>query len=234
MTDEQFANLVHKLEIFARQKPDLYKFCVGTLAILGYAYIFGVVALLLGLIILICAAIFYMVIYGRVNGYLVGKVLGGAIAIPAVILWATIKALFVRFSVPQGLELTKKQVPKLFNLIDELRSALKCAPFHRVLIVGDFNDMVVQRPRFGIFCWQQNYLIICLPLMQSLTPMQFKAVLAHEFGHLSGNHSKFAAWVYRIRKTWWQLMETLTQSVDRSSGFIFEVFFNWYAPFFNA
>ena len=43
----------------------------------------------------------------------------------------------------------------------------------------------LQLPRLGIFGWYRNYLIIGMPLMKSLTCEQFKAVLAHEFGHLA-------------------------------------------------
>ncbi|MFB2980801.1 M48 family metallopeptidase [Microseira sp. BLCC-F43] len=100
-------------------------------------------------------------------------------------------------------------------------------------ILDEFNAAVVQRPRLGIFGWQQNYLLIGLPLMQALSQSQFRAVLAHELGHLSGNHSRFAGWIYRLGITWYQILERL-QREQGGSSFIFDGFFNWYAPFFNA
>lgn len=42
----------------------------------------------------------------------------------------------------------------------------------------------------------KNYLIIGLPLMQSLSTEQLTSVLAHEFGHLSKNHARAANWIY--------------------------------------
>jgi len=43
--------------------------------------------------------------------------------------------------------------------------------------------------------------------MLVLTKDQFLAVIAHELGHLSGHHSRFNAWIYRVRITWWRIME---------------------------
>ena len=44
MRQEQFDALVQRLENFARQQPGIYKLRVGLLAVLGYAYIFLVLA----------------------------------------------------------------------------------------------------------------------------------------------------------------------------------------------
>lgn len=93
--------------------------------------------------------------------------------------------------------------------------------------------LLSQVPRLGIFGWQQNYLIIGLPLMRSLTTEQFRAVLAHEFGHLSGNHGRFAGWIYRLRQTWVQLLVSLAHSGHRGV-YVFLWFFQWYAPYFAA
>jgi tetratricopeptide (TPR) repeat protein len=86
----------------------------------------------------------------------------------------------------------------------------------------------------GIFGWQQNYLLLGLPLMQSLSVEQLKAVLAHELGHLSGNHSRFGAWIYRIRKTWMQIYERLHQTDQQGAAVLFNRFVEWYWPAFNA
>jgi hypothetical protein len=58
-------------------------------------------------------------------------------------------------------------------------------------------------------------------------------VLAHEFGHLSGNHSRFAGRIYRLRTTWYRIMGAFEQSTDWGA-LLFRRFFDWYAPYFNA
>lgn len=226
MTNEEFDTLVKKLEDYAQQYPDNYKWRVGLLAALGYAYIFLVLAGLLGFLGLVVLLIYYS---GRINRGMVQLIM--LLLVPA---WMIMRSLWVSFPPPQGLKLQRQQVPKLFALIDELTKALKAPSFHHVLLTSEFNAAVVQIPRLGLLGWQQNYLILGLPLLQALSPRQFRAVLAHELGHLSGKHSSFAAWIYRLRRTWEQIWQQLQNSQHAGATVLFHGFFNWYSPFFNA
>ena len=69
--------------------------------------------------------------------------------------------------------------------------------------------------------------------MQSLSPEEFQAVIAHEFGHLSGAHGRFGAWIYRLRTGWARLLGAL-QAHNHWGAALFTRFFNWYAPLFGA
>lgn len=225
LSREQFDSLVTSLEEVARENPKAYRFRVGLLAALGYAYIFLVLLLVLSLVAGVVALIVYS---GRANIAVL------KIALPlAVFAFLIIRALWVRFEAPEGVPLERENAVPLFQAVDRLRDALKAPAFHRILLTSDFNAAVVQVPRLGIFGWQVNYLLIGLPLMQALSPDQLRSVLAHEFGHLSGAHGRFGGWIYRINKTWQQLMESLEQDNHWGSG-VFRAFFNWYAPYFAA
>lgn len=226
VTQQQFDALIQRLENVARRQPALYKLRVGLLALLGYAYIFSVLAGLLAVLALLVLAVFWS---GRINFYMVK--LGILILVPISII---LKSLWVRFPPPTGLELHRHQVPRLFQLIDKLTKALHAPRFHRILLTDDLNAGVFQRPRLGVFGWQQNYLLLGLPLMHALTPAQLSAVLAHELGHLSGNHSRFNGWIYRVRQTYFQILQSLQRSDGQGSSILFQGFFNWYAPFFSA
>ncbi|MCK4739516.1 MAG: M48 family metallopeptidase, partial [Deltaproteobacteria bacterium] len=96
-----------------------------------------------------------------------------------------------------------------------------------------FNAGVSQIPRLGIFGWHKNHLILGLPYMLLQSTEQFTAVLAHEYGHLSGSHGRFSAWIYRIRRTYFRILEAL-QIQDHWGSFLFKVFFNRYVPYFDA
>jgi len=226
LNQEEFDTFVKSLESFARQKPGTYKIRVGLLAVLGYAYIFLV---LLGLLAAFGLIVLIVVSSQRINAAIIK--IGILLLIPTIIV---LRSLWVSFPPPAGLALSRQDVPRLFDLVDELTSNLQAPRFHHILLTEDFNAAVVQRPRLGILGWQENYLIVGLPLMQALSPEQFRAVLAHELGHLSGNHSRFAGWIYRVRKTYAQLLERLQQSGQDGSSVLFNSFFNWYAPFFGA
>ena len=84
-----------------------------------------------------------------------------------------------------------------------------------------------------MFGWLNNYLVLGLPLLRALSPAEFRAVLAHEFGHLSGKHGRFSGWIYRVRQTWIQILVSVHQERSYAS-FLFEPFLEWYAPYLNA
>ncbi|HAX74761.1 MAG TPA: peptidase [Cyanobacteria bacterium UBA11372] len=226
MRQEQFDALVQRLENFARQQPGIYKLRVGLLAVLGYAYIFFVLAVLLAVVALVVLLVIYS---HRINGLIIK--LGVLALVPAVVV---LRSLWVSFPPPAGLPLSRQQAPRLFALVNELTAKLQAPRFHHILLTEDFNAGVRQRPRLGVFGWYQNYLIVGLPLMQALSQSQFRAVLAHELGHLSGNHNRFNGWIYRIQTTYALMFERLHQSGHEGSSVLFDSFFNWYAPFFSA
>jgi Zn-dependent protease with chaperone function len=222
MTHDEFDSLVFRLEQVARSQPGGYRFRVLLLALLGNAYISAIILLLVSLLLALAASV------------LVLKALAVKfILIIGVFLWVVLKALWVKVPPPDGTEISERDAPQLFAMIDDLEQQLDAPPFHKVLITDDFNAGVVQAPRLGVFGWYQNYLLIGLPLMKSLTEEQFKAVLAHEFGHLAKGHGRMSNWIYRLRLRWSRLMSVLEQSESKGS-FLFRPFLNWYAPYFNA
>lgn len=225
LTQEQFASLVKQLE--NQQNPGRYRQRVALLALLGYAYLVGVIAALILAIVLVTLLI---VKFGVLDPRLF--LLPLLLLVP---LWIVVKSmLFVKMTAPEGLRLKRKQAPELFGLLDDLRRQLKAPKFHRVLVDRDFNAGVSQIPRLGLLGWHRNYLIIGLPLMQALSPEQFRAVLAHEMGHLSGNHARFSGWIYRVRRTWGQILDQFETQENEWLLWMFKPFLNWYVPFFNA
>ncbi len=153
--------------------------------------------------------------------------------IPLVLVGLVLRSLWVTLPEPDGQELLTEDAPKLFDLISEVRSALNGPQVHRVLVSDEYNAGIVQIPQLGMFGWLRNYLVVGLPLMKALSPAEFRAVLAHEFGHLSGNHGRFSGWIYRMRQSWVQVLVRVHEQ-RQYAAFLFESFLNWYAPFFNA
>ena len=225
MTTEQFVEMVGRLEEYAGREPEKYRLRVGLLAALGYAYVLLVLGILVALLYLLVWLAFTG---GRFNVWVlkVGWVL-------LVLAWFVLRSLWVRIPAPEGVRLTREEAPRLFALADELAARLEAPRPHVIQVDADYNASLAQVPRLGPFGWQRNYLTLGLPLMQALTPEQFRAVLAHELGHLSGNHGRFGSWVYRVRQTWAQLLERLERE-ERWGAFAFSKFVNWFAPYFNA
>ena len=221
MKEQEFVALVDGLEGYARENPGAYKLRVGLLAAFGYLFLFGVV----GVVLFIALGVVY---FGRIN-FITIKLLIIPLGLAAVV----VRSLWIKFPPPEGQELKYDDAPRLFDMAREIRAATNGPKLHKVLLTDDYNAGIIQRPRLGVLGWQENYLIVGLPLLGALSPTDVKAVLAHEFGHLSGNHGKFTGWIYRVRQTWTQIMENLQQQ-PRHGSFIFERFFDWYAPYFAA
>jgi Zn-dependent protease with chaperone function len=224
---EHFEALVCKAERLIVESPRAYKVRIGALAMLGYAVIFGVMFILVGLLggtlwmALASTALFLLLLKKKM------------IVVLAILVWVLLKALWVRFARPQGIAVTRAQAPALFDEIDEVAAALDLPRIHEVLLTDEFNAAMSQSPRLGVLGWQRNSLLLGVPLLLALSPQEMRAVIAHEAGHLSGNHSRFNAWIYRVRTTWYRIMEAFEESEGFGAG-LMKRFFAWYAPYFDA
>jgi Zn-dependent protease with chaperone function len=229
VTKEEFEVLVGKVDQLAKRDPAGYRARVLLVALLGNAYL-GVMLLLIALLV-VAAAISVVWLEGA-GVWLKGAGVRIAILL-AVFLWLVLKALWVGLALPEGAEITARDAPELFGMIEELRRALRSPRFHHVLVTDDVNAAVVQAPRLGLFGWYRNYLLIGLPLATALTVEQFKAVLAHEFGHLSKGHARMSNWIYRQRLRWSRLMTAL-EAAESWGVVLFRPFLRWYAPYFSG
>lgn len=225
MTREGFDVLVGRLENISKRHPRLFVARIVGLVALAYTYL---LLILVGSFVLALAMIAMVVrVPASAKLAFIGLIAFGGI------FWAVLRGLWVRLTPPTGHAITREQAPKLFALLDQLRAELDCSPFHKVLVIGDMNAAVVQTPRLGIFGWHTNHLLLGLPLMQSLGPDEFKAVMAHEFAHSSNGHGRFGNWLYRVRRTWEQVFEQMARQRTRFGGVLYK-FINWFWPVFNG
>ncbi len=229
MAVEAFEDLVHRTEKEAAENPRSYRARVVALAALPYAYVFGALAVALALIGLLIASV---VLSGQTHGALLRLAAKGSWAL-AVLVYAVLRALWMPRQEPEGYVLTPDAHPTLFGEIDAVRRAVGAPRAHVVMLDNNFNAAISQHSRFGLLGWQKNYLYLGLPLMRALSPEQFRAVLAHEFGHLAGSHGRLSGWIYRSRTRWKALLSDL-EARDHWASFVFRPFFRWYAPYFSA
>jgi Zn-dependent protease with chaperone function len=213
----KFDILVRQLERSARQQAKSYQLRVGLLAAIGYGYIAAICAGILSSVWLVREVVEILQrrplsIDSNYGWLLIG--------------FGLFATFWVNYAPLNDREITREECPELFATIDDLRDRLQTPPIHHVVVTYDYNAAIYQAPILGWLGWYRNYLILGLPLMQSLTPEQFRATLAHELGHLSGNDSRFAGWIYRVRQMWEQLTS------DRHV--LFYSFFRWYEPVFKA
>ncbi len=222
MRQADFESFVLRMERLAEQEPQAYRRRVFGLAALGYGYLILVVSVLLALTLAAVASVVYLKAFALKLALFV-----------AVMLWAVIRALWVRLEPPEGERIIRAQAPALFEMIEDLQQRLQTPAAHEVLLTADFNAGITQLPRLGLFGWHRNYLMLGLPLMKSLNVPQFKSVVAHELGHLSAGHGRAGNRIYRLRLIWTRL-DTAFARNPRWGSQLIRSFFKWYVPYFNA
>ncbi|HYG68032.1 MAG TPA: M48 family metallopeptidase, partial [Anaeromyxobacteraceae bacterium] len=223
MTPARFEALAARFERFAAARPRLYRFTVGLLGAAGLGFVASWLVLAGGLLALVVVA---MVL--KPNAALL------KIGIPlAILAWSLLRAMWVKFERPEGIVLSRDDAPAAWAELDRLRRLGKLPRIHRLLVDDRLNAAMAQTPRLGILGWPHNDVIVGMPLMLALGPETFRAVLAHELGHLSGRHGRMGARVYRVRATLGQAVAALAERKSRLTG-LFRRFLDWYGPWFQA
>ena len=139
------------------------------------------------------------------------------------ILWSIVPR-FDKFPAP-GPALTRDQHPQLFDELETVARGTRQAMPVEVYLVPDLNAWVTQRG--GIMGFGSRRVMgLGLPLMRALTRSQFRAVLAHEFGHYHGGDTKLGPWIYKTRNA---IGRTLG-SLGKSS--LLQLPFLWYGKMF--
>ena len=225
MEQADFVHHVRVSEYLSAEDPSAYRRRVAWFAGLGYAWIGG------------CLLVSGWLAAWAVQHLLSGRARGGTLMLligAAGLAWTSLRSLWVRLDAkPEGHRLTKQNAPALFKLISQVRRKVKGPRLDEVWLDGRFNASISQVPRFGLLGRPVNRLTIGLPLLMALDVPRLSAVLAHEYGHLRGNHGRFAAWIYRTRLSWLRMNERLSED-DSVSGWLNARFMNWYVPRFLA
>lgn len=198
MTKDEFDALIARLEIQAARDPAAYQRRVTLLALLGNVYLGALLLVIVAILIALAAYVMVLKAIG-VKLFLV----------VSAFLVTVFRALWIRVSAPVGREVHRHEAPDLFAMIEALGRELQAPHFHHAVIDDEMNAAVAQVSRLGVFGWYRNHLVIGLPLMKSLTIEQFKAALAHEFGHLARGHGRVGNWIYCQRLRWLRLTSEL-------------------------
>jgi Zn-dependent protease with chaperone function len=129
-----------------------------------------------------------------------------------------------KFKAP-GPQLKPDKYPKLFKELKEVADATQQAMPAEVYLVPDVNAWVMQRG--GIMgIGSRRVMGLGLPLMRILTCSQFRAVLAHEFGHYHGGDTKIGPWIYKTRGAIGRTLSSL------GHGSWLQAPFRWYGKMF--
>jgi Zn-dependent protease with chaperone function len=175
-------------------------------AILALVLLIGfyLLALVMAGVLLFLA--YEMVVYG---GRIPVKLLFFLVATAGIILWSILPR-WDRFTAP-GPRLTEESQPRLFAEIRDIAQATGQAMPREVYLEPDVNAWVAQRGGvLGI--GSRRIMGLGLGLMQVLSRSQFRAVLAHEFGHYHGGDTALGPLIYRTRSAIGRTLQGLGDS----------------------
>lgn len=229
MQDERYEHLVCELEREAERNPRAFRSKVLLVSVAAYLVLAVILAGLLGLVGYGLAH--YRDIH---SSYLMFKLIVLGIMVVG-LLFVVVRAFLTPLEPPSGREIEATQAPRLFELLERIRCKLDGPRIDRVVIDTSFNAAIAQVPRFGLFGGHRNYLILGLPYLFGMSLKEMTATLAHEYGHLAGDHGRLGAWVYRQRRTFGAVMEKLAAGAENGflNGLLYTAL-SRFAPYYNA
>ncbi len=144
--------------------------------------------------------------------------------------WAIYK---LKFSLPTGLEITKEKFPHLLKLIEELQAEFNQPKIDRIILRDKYEICVLKTPRSQMPFLNTQTLIIGLPVLLTMSPLYFRALLARRIGQLSTQHTPVTTRLYFLSDIWAQFNVSCKHSKNgftKALGYFFQV----YTPFYQT
>lgn len=172
-------------------------------------------------------AVILLLLFGP--AFLIWATAGAVVLLAPLLLFSVVSGLMIlwnilprhqRFQVP-GPKLQLSDHPPLQNMIQELATATGQRPPDEVYLLMESNAWVQE----SVFWWglyRRRRMGIGLPLLHLLTTDEFRAVLAHEYGHYHARDTQLAGSVFRTR-------ETIRRARESTGEVWVHALFRWYA-----
>lgn len=180
--------------------------------VMGSIVLFFVVYLLLFILAIGLAAacvaggIFIITAVRHVLAILAGV---GLIGVGIMVLVFLVKFLFAvsKFDRSGSVEITEADQPKLFAFIRQLTIDTQTPFPKRIYLSPEVNACVFYDSSFwSMFLPVKKNLQIGLGLVNALNLSEFKAVMAHEFGHFSQRSMKLGSFVYQVNRVIYNML----------------------------
>jgi Zn-dependent protease with chaperone function len=203
--------LLSKLTLAAVQRPQpatefqlgwterlvrtLYRIVIAITSLYFYASI----PILILIVIAVTGGIFYLfLVAGRVPVRLAVFILAAAFYT----LYAVLRSIFTRYKDPEpGQPLPRNQAPELWALTQEVAEHVGARPVDAIYVTPAPEIGVMERGNL----WRkltgagQRCLILGLGALPAMTQGQFKAILAHEYGHFSNRDTAGGNLAHQVR-----------------------------------
>ncbi len=173
-------------------------FIITYLVLLGFALALTALCAYVGISIILINVGFFTLVFGI-----------GLIAMGGLVLVFLIKFLFKTNKVDRShlMEIKRSEAPHLFQLLEELVQEVGTDFPKKVYLSSAVNASVFYDSNFwSMFLPIRKNLEIGMGLVNSVSASEFKAVLAHEFGHFSQKSMKVGSYVYHVNQVIFNLL----------------------------
>lgn len=221
-----FKSLVDASRELLSRAPRAHARRLGLLALLGlaYPYLFALTCLLLCLVCAVCAFVWEHIVFAVFAGLFLGFLIRFA------------SLVFFAIRPPEGLKVGPKDAQALFLELEALAESVGARLPHAILLDASFNAGAASLPGRWLFSPKRDYLMIGLPMMASLTPREFRSVMAHELSHFSLSHPWRRRLSWRALQTWRRVDAFYKEG--SGGGFLTKLmlgsFASWYLPRLDA
>jgi Zn-dependent protease with chaperone function len=134
----------------------------------------------------------------------------GLISVGFLILFFLIKFIFKKHVVDRShlIEITREDEPKLFACIEDIVKDVQTDFPKKVYLSSNVNASVFYDSSFwSMFFPIKKNLQIGLGLVNVVNVSEFKAILAHEFGHFSQKSMKIGSYVYNVNQVIFNMLQ---------------------------
>lgn len=172
-------------------------------------FIFYLVLIALAAVIMIAAGWAGITIIAAKPSFITFAAGGGIIALGIMFFIFLFKFIFsqTKNENPLRTEIHEKDHPELFQFIRALNQDTKTKFPKKIFVSPEVNAMVFYNSSFwSLFFPVRKNLEIGLGLVNTLNVSEFKAVLAHEFGHFSQKSMKIGSYIYTVNRVIYNLV----------------------------
>ncbi len=158
-----------------------------------------------------------------------------AIWLPAIIISTIVSCRIIGIKLPaySGINVNYRTVPCLIKMVASLQQTYQRPKLDNIVISDRYILDVVKTPLFGLPFGATNTLVIGLPVLLTMSPLNFKCALERKLGQFSKRRHFLDNWLYQLRFTWSQYNEVYAGHLH-SGDQILSWFSRYFTPFYHA
>lgn len=182
-----------------------------------YQSVWAIILFIFSYLVLFAVAVGIAVAFGALGigllmikaMWMTGMLALGLVGSGVMLIYFVIKFMFKRTPEDRAgmVEIFEADQPELFAFINKITQETGAASPKHIYLAADVNAGVFYDSNFwSMFFPIKKNLKIGLGLVNSLNVSEFKAVMAHEFGHFSQRSMKFGSYVYNLNKVIYSML----------------------------